>query len=118
MLQLHACAHGARRLHGAREACGGVVLCEPLPPCGCRTRRYRHLCVTPSCLASWEAAGYNRTDVSEYLNATRVVADDPNAALDLRIPQGVRYRCALWAGGHFRNRGARQSGHLATPAEG
>ncbi len=54
--------------------------------------RYRHLCVTPSCLVQWTAAGYNAQDVEQYLNVVQRVADDPNNALDLRIPDATKYR--------------------------
>ncbi len=56
--------------------------------------RYRHLCVTPACLASWVNQGYNAVDVAEYLNTSRDVADHPNNALDLRIQNVGQYRCA------------------------
>ncbi len=57
--------------------------------------RYKHLCVTRSCLAGWERLGYNGDDVAQYLNITRWIADHPNTALDLRIEHGSEYKCGL-----------------------
>ncbi len=54
--------------------------------------RYKHLCVTRACLASWTRMGYNDSDVAMFLNATRAIADNQNTALDLRIQNGIDYR--------------------------
>ncbi len=63
--------------------------------------RYSHLCVTPPCLASWRNAGYNTTDVAQYLNVTRQIADSGNVAMGLRMQNADKYRCVggMWGGG-------------------